>query len=264
MVIENTAYPYLPSNISLQEILNWNLQRPHAPGRKDVQCTIEYHGSGTYEITGNVYVAGEHPVAVTDHTGGLNTLGTIKVKCGLPYPPHCRLDPSNNYQAVVSQRFSCYLYLFDEYYNECTEEHISLVSATVEGQCLCVHPAYSEMHSASLSQRSHSSCVSLSFIPRSKGVKELHVKVCGQAILTSMVQLNILPFTEAFELKFKKLKDYLKRNECVGCTPTITIDRNNILESAIHELHSQYFHHIIRVRFNDEPGIDTGGVARWV
>ena len=62
--------------------------------------------------------------------------------------------------------------------------------------------------------------------------------------------------------KYAKLKEYLNKWWRQGSTPTMTMDRANILECAINLLTDQVLCKTIRVRFNDEPGIDLGGVSR--
>ena len=55
----------------------------------------------------------------------------------------------------------------------------------------------------------------------------------------------------------------LKQSFSQGYTPTLTIDRRNILESSVQALAPpNYFNQTIRVRFGNEPGIDDSGLSR--
>ena len=60
----------------------------------------------------------------------------------------------------------------------------------------------------------------------------------------------------------RPLQAYLLRNHQSGTTPTLTIRREAVLESAVEVLREEHFSMLIRVRFRDERGVDAGGVSR--
>ena len=219
----------------------------------DAECSFDHLGNGEYQLKCEVFTAGKHSVVITDQYKS-HIMGTVRIHSGRPHPAHCRLHPINTYQGEVSQHYGCYLYLFDQYFNSCLPESCSLVEAAVGTQNLRCYSAFAVALN----------CVKLSFTPTSAGKKSLVIKVCGQPIPGSPLVLNIVAHPVSFQQKFQKLKAYLVKNHCVGYTPTLTMNRENILESAIQKLHDHYFHHIIRVRFGGEPGMDTGGVSRCV
>lgn len=91
------------------------------------------------------------------------------------------------------------------------------------------------------------------------GVCEVTVKVAGKPLPGVPVRFTL---EGLIANKYAKLREYLKKWWCQGSTPTMTVDRANILERAINLLTDQVLPKIIRVRFKDEPGIDVGGVSR--
>ena len=229
------------------------IQAAQQHNANDAECSFDHLGNGEYQLKCKVFTAGKHSVVITDQFKS-HVMGTVRVQSGRPHPAHCRLHPINTYQGEVSQPYRCYLSLFDQYFNSCLADSCSFVEATVGTQNLRCYSAFVVALN----------CVQLSFTPTSAGKKSLVIKVCGQPIPGSPLVLNIVAHPVSFQQKFQKLKAYLVQNHCVGYTPTLTMNRENILESAIQELHDHYFHHVIRVRFGNEPGMDTGGVSRCV
>lgn len=92
------------------------------------------------------------------------------------------------------------------------------------------------------------------------GVYEVRVTVDSEPLSGTPIQFTVM---EQIVDKYAKLKEYLNKWWRQGSTPTMTMDRANILECAINLLTDQVLCKTIRVRFNDEPGIDLGGVSRW-
>ena len=220
---------------------------------KDSECSIIHLGNGDYQLQCQVFTAGNHSIVVTDQYERSEVMGTVKVQDGRPHAPNCRIDPTNTYQAMVSERYECYLYLYDRFFNSCSPAYHSFVEATVGADHLQTFFA-----PGPLSNR-----VKLYFTPTSRGIKQLLIKVFAEVVPGCPIDLNIIALTQSFKQKFKNLKTYLVNNHCVGYTPTLTINRENILESAVQTLYDDYFHCIIRVRFGAEPGMDTGGVSRY-
>ena len=221
---------------------------------KDSECSIKHLGRGEYQLQCQVFTAGIHSIVVTDQYERSEVMGTVNVQHGRPHPPHCRIDPNNTYQAVVSEQYQCYLYLYDQFFNRCSPDSRSLVEATVGTDHLRTYSAPGVVFNR----------VKVYFTPTSPGMKQLLIKVCGELVPGCPIDLSVVAPTYSFKQKFKNLKSYLVNNHCNGYTPTLTINRENILESAVQTLYDDYFHRIIRVRFGTELGMDTGGVSRYV
>ena len=225
---------------------------------KEARITVEHTGNGVYQMQCEVFTLGSHFINVTDQYGKSLTIGTLEVVPGPPSVHHCRLDPNNSYKAVTTEKHTIFLHVYDRFFNPSTFAETN-IQATIGSQTLHVTPALQVRGSPS----TRLNCFALSFTPVSQGKQQLKVTVAGELLPSCPIEVNVIPLTESFDVKLKRLRTYLKGRHCSGYTPTITIDRDNILESAIHQLHESHFHHVVRVRFGDEPGIDTGGVARY-
>ena len=95
---------------------------------------------------------------------------------------------------------------------------------------------------------------------RDKSYKYLDITVKNHSIFNSPILLTYsdqAPFKTRYGELMRQCHKYQN-----GYTPTLTIKRKSVLESAIVELHTSYFFKTIRIRFDDEPGIDDGGLCR--
>ena len=95
---------------------------------------------------------------------------------------------------------------------------------------------------------------------RDKFYKYLDITVKNHSIFNSPILLTYsdrAPFKKRYGELMRQCHKYQN-----GYTPTLTIKRNSVLESAIVKLHTSYFYKTIRIRFDDEPGIDEGGLCR--
>ena len=235
-------------------------------GAPDVECSVEHIDGGVYQIECQVFTAGNHSICITDQCGNTHRMGTtLEVVSGSIYAPLCRLDPRNSYQGVMTESFVCYLYAFDQFLNPCSVAgNLASVHATVGNQTMTAIPA-SQVTKGRLPVVAGFTLIALKFTPHSKGIQQLNVRIGSEAIPGCPVEVNVVPLTTSFPMRLKELRHYLRMRYCkFGYTPTITINREDILESAVRELQDQYFHRTIRVRFGDEVGIDTGGVSRYV
>ena len=259
VVIKGAGRRQFDQNAELAQFVQEHRNR--AP---DVECSVEHIGNGVYQIGCQVFTAGNHSVCITDQCGNTKPMGTLQVLSGAPHAPLCRLDPRNSYQGVTTQSFTCYLYTFDQFLNPHSASGTGgcgSVHASVGNQGMTVVPA-SQVTRGKRPIVGNFTLIALTFTPTSKGVQRLNVRIGSEVIPACPVEVNIVSLTDCFPMKLKLLRGYLTSHHCVGYTPTITITRDDILESAVRELRDHYFHRIIRVRFGDEVGIDTGGVAR--
>ena len=222
----------------------------------DVIWQISDEGNGTYKFNGCVFTAGVHDVVVTsiDHTSF--TMGQIRVIHASPYAKHCCLELDSVYHAEpeVSKTYIILMRLYDEFFNACSSSRISLagIQASIGQQ---------QLHCTSYNK--DQTKLKLSFTPYSPGQVRLVVAVRGELLRECPLTLTVKAITESFLRRSKALRRYLTEYRCYCYTPTLTIDRNNLLESAISVLNVEnYFKRIVRVRFGSEPGIDTGGIAR--
>ena len=215
-------------------------------------CTTEHIGEGIYRLQTTVYSAGIHPVRITNHTGVSGTLGRVEVECGPAFQPNCLLGPGIPTTAILYKKFQILLHLFDEYCNPCSPDRS--VRARVDS---------GERVSITHSSNAAKNCMAIAFVPSLLGKKEVFVYVNNSLVNGRTIQVDVVrPILQNFEAKVQELKLYIKTHYREGYTPTITIDRGNILESAVNSLPENYFNFVVRVRFGDECGIDDGGLAR--
>ena len=222
-----------------------NIQRSTAV----TDCCVEYKGKGLYRVDFDIYRKGMWSVGVgTCGCAYYHILQQLMVESSDPFAPNCRLDPTNTYRGVVSQRMKCSLFVLDQYGNMCSKIHPG-VKAFFNGIPI---PIVKESDQT----------FSVSFTLYHEGTQQLLVTVLGEAIPACPVDIAVHRSTSMFHMVFKHLREVLQERYSVGYTPTITINRSCILESALHSIPNHHFYRCIRVRFDDEPGIDTGGVAR--
>ena len=222
----------------------------------DVICCISDEGNGIYIIDGRVFTAGIHDIVMTNVDHVSFTMGQIRVVHTSPYAKHCCLDLDSVYhtEPEVSKTYTILMKMYDEFFNACNFSRVSLaeIQASV-GQQQLYHVPYNKDRTK----------LKFSFTPYSPGQVKLIVSVRGELLRECPLTLTVKVVTESFLKRFKALRQYLREYLCYYYTPTLTIDRNNLLESAMSMLNVEnYFKRIVRVRFGNEPGIDTGGLSR--
>ena len=222
----------------------------------DVILNLSDEGNGTYMFNGCFFTAGIHDIVVTsiDHTSFV--MGQTRVIHASPYAKHCYLELDSVYGAEpeVSKTYTILMKMYDEFFNACSSSRVSLaeIQASIGQQQLHCIP-----HSKDRTK------LNFSFTPYSPGQVKVVVSVSCELLRECPLTLSVKAVTESFFKRFKALRQYLREYLCYYHTPTLTIDRNNLLESAISVLNVEnYFKRIVRVRFGTEPGIDTGGLAR--
>lgn len=219
-------------------------------------CRISDEGNGTYMFDGTVFTAGIHDIVVTNVDHASFTMGQIRVIHASPHAKHCCLELDSVYhtEPEVSKTCTILIKMYDEFLNACNSARVSLAEfqASVDQQQLYCVPYNKDQTK-----------LKFSFTPYTPGPIKLMVYVRGELLCECPLMLTVKVVTESFLNRFKALRRYLREYLCYYYTPTLTIDRNNLLESAMCMLNVEnYFKRIIRVRFGNEPGIDTGGLSR--
>ena len=241
----------------LTSMLGENLQDALNQSRGvDVTCHMSDEGNGAYIFNGCVFTAGIHDIIVTSINHSSFIMGQIRVIHASPYAKHCYLELDHVYhtEPEVSKTYTILMKMYDEFFNACSSSRVSLaeIQASIGQQQLYCIP-----HNKGQNK------LKLSFTPYSPGQVKLVVSMRGELLRECPLTLTVKAVTESFLKRFKALRRYLREYLCYYYTPTLTIDRNNLLETAMSMLNIEnYFKRIVRVRFGDEPGIDTGGIAR--
>ena len=254
---------------NLREGMTWpELSQAVSRPVNDVQCKVHDNGNGTYTVKSKVYVTGVHCVSMTDMYSSKAHLmdSRLQVTSGPAFPPYCPFYAPNASEACVSQMFICTLDLYDKYMNPCDSPTAhSQVHASVGGIALrSISGAQAVKRRLRIMRAPNSNTVVLYFVPESNGQQELLIHVNGVLHPSCPMTLNVAQLSESFSKKFSRLWSSLRRVYCVGYTPTLTINRSDILESSlrIFSANGSYLKKVIRIRFGEEMGIDAGGVSK--
>ena len=232
------------------------LNQPKSRG-VDVICCVSDKGDGTYTFDGCVFTAGTHDIVVTSVSHTSFVMGHIRVIHASPYAKHCSLELDSVYhtEPVLNKKYTMSLKMYDMFFNACDSHRVD--------QRKDFQVSVGQQRVSSFLHKKDRTKLELSFFPIQRGPVKLHVYVRGELLPECPLTLTVKVVTESFLKRFDSLKRYLREYLCYYYTPTLTIDRNSLLESAVNVLNvGNYFRRIVRVRFGDEPGIDTGGLAR--
>ncbi len=232
---------------------------------EDVKCNVYYKSNGKYIIQCQLFASGSHDIVVTDSCLKSAVFGRVKVYSGHPHGENCQLVNTNVYEATIGIQYSLSVELFDEFKNPTRYRDdymiIRITDASVGREVLIGYTgpcAYKYGLTSSPSTR----FIIFSFLPRETGLVSLHIKINGTSISACPLPFNVNISMDSLKVKLKKLKGYLAARYRRGYTPTLTIDRSRLLESAVEILQDSYFSNIVRIRFGDEIGVDIGGISR--
>lgn len=232
---------------------------------EDVICDVSYLSNGKYAIKCQVFTTGSHHIIATDSRLMSSTVGKVLVCSGPPYGANCRLAESNTYTAALGERHSLSVELFDMYANPTHYNDgfmvIRITEASVGNQVLNAFTGPDAVKYGYASSPSTRQIV-FSFTPHTPGQAMLRISINNTPLPTSPVPFMVRVSIQTLESKLRMLRSYLRGVHCRGYTPTLTVDRERLLESAVEVLQQDYFSKIVRVRFGDEIGIDMGGITR--
>ena len=216
--------------------------------RPDTECNVDFMGNGAYRLQCVLYGTGTHSLVVTDTCKTSLCMATVRVAPSTAYPLHCRLDPSNSYRALAFREFTFYMYIYDAHFNPCClDSHSHIVIYLGFRQ-------YQAKYTRSSKRVGNHYAVRFSPLPTS--YKKMDIALNGTLIGDSPVDIHV----KHASLQ-ERLEQLWRSTRSVSVyAPTITVDRANLLESALQN--SKYFHAPLYIRFGDEPGVDLGGVAR--
>lgn len=245
-VVRGAGQLYVGSVPNLEAIEN-------APPRQDIECKVQHMSSGRYSLKCFIQGAGFHPLLVMDAQGKAACMAIIHVKSDRIWPPHCWLHPQNSYKSPPNRIFTCYIYLYDRYFNPC----FSFTSDTSVTVLLG-----SQLLSAALVQSPPTPCCGafqIKFTPQITGTSSELLKIF---INNCPIGDDPKTFHITEEMSFQERLCHLRSTtDREGVMlPIVTIDRSNILESTLQNLTVLDFK--FRVRFVGESGIDTGGMSR--
>ena len=227
--------------------------------RETVQCQMMRVAVGKREIVQSsctLYHAGTHLLLfnVNDEN---KTIARMEVR-PQPDPAHYVLGiKGSSLSTQLLKENSCPLLAYDSFFNPIHQFNHSLISAAVTGPSGQSLPCEIRLKSGQ---------VLISFTLEDPELSHLNVMVAGQHVQGSplpLVLLKIKPHLSIpFKDRFAKLRRDLTDQHEQDVSPTVNIDRDSLLDSAVSAIHPHYFNRALRVRFHNELGIDAGGVTR--
>ena len=261
-VICNAWRANLSSDSPLEAIWS-HTQRP------DSNCIVSNIGNGIYELLCIAFSAGLRPLFITcTQTDTATFMTTVHIVPATIYPPHCRLDPANSYEATLNQEYSFCMYTYDRYFNPCCPKSSDVLSTSAGGQLFKAEYSIPPAHSGdnlcrkclkSIPSQSEPNCATFTFCPKPLTANKLYIRLNGGSFPFSPLPFRV-KCIESFPKRLSRFRRSVER-ERSAYHGVITVDRSRILDSALYN--EQYFNSTVRVRFVGELGFDTGGVARY-
>lgn len=229
-----------------------------------VRCEVEDMSDGVYAISGQLISAGTHEILVTDSHVRVSLLGTVHVQSNVPCGTKCKLSASNTYSAFVGTRHCISVELFDEFENRThfTDECKVKMEAVVGDQSLTTRTAASAAKRGLTATPKRPQHVVFSFTPCKPQRAMLQVSINHTPLPECPVPFTVIVSKEDLRVKVTRLRNYLKGRHGFRYTPTLTVRREMLLESAVQALQERHFSSIMRIRFGKEPGVDTGGIVK--
>lgn len=249
----------------------------------DAICDVSYTSDGCYEIRCTVYTVGTHELVLSDSISFSQRamiFGKVRVYSGAPNGAKSRLCDSNTYCGTVGTRHYLFLELFDEFGNHSHFSDITTASQEIEARvgghvlsaCTVEEAIKSEkQRGVSISPPpnygiggNQRQFIALALTPYQVGMAMLHVQINDTLLPSCPIPFSIRVSINYLVAKGKALRTFLRSQHGRGYTPTITVDRSRLLESAVEALQGQLFSKTVRVRFGDERGMDMGGISKLV
>ena len=237
----------------------WSAETPRSSGFS-MDCDLcSTKVPGVYMSKCKIKKVGVHRISVQLNSDQFEVMGSVVISSG---PPEAsKSEICNVAMGMLSVSLEegrngrCKLILRDQFSNLCKGEATTLrmVSAEVSNiASTSSDGGYTCELNASQDQNF------ITIVLPSKIFHFLHVCVGGRDVVGSPALLQYKS-NASFKQRVSKLRKSLA---CHGYTPTLTMDRSHLLETAINLLHPSLLQKTIRVRFGDEQGIDCGGVSK--
>ena len=226
--------------------------------RLDSVCQVKYIGQGRYLLDCSLLGAGIRPLVVTSGDPGL-TKQSVKTMCMVRVaedsdvcPKHCWLDPTNVYESQSFKPCTCYIYLYDQYFNP---------YCNGQGMLVNVHLG-TNTHPTSLRPASTTNCYTFTFTLDALSTCHLTVSINGVLIADPPQTFTVL--TESFPTRLARFREQVARydyDSMFGIRTMIRVNRSKIMETAVANRLLLRERQIV-VNFEGESGIDAGGISR--
>jgi len=244
---------------SLTQILN--------ASNNDCKCDTKYLNNGIFEVRCIPFCCGLAPIRVSFTGSGEKVVMSqicgqyLKVKHGPPSAAHSRIQYDST-TVAVNKTYSHKLYLFDKYYNSVQPTkldfwrmvHINVVS---EDGITDIDFSITKLNRY----------FALSFVakPSSSHLYTIVITIDGVNVPHTPLVISVTNLHPASMLevqwKLSELYDSLWSHRNRGL-PTQTVEREHLLNSALRIFSDDKISYHLRVRFDDESGMDYGGLSK--
>ena len=238
-------------------------------GRAECVATFEKPGLARV-ISDTIIVAGSNGIFIeTNNPLHPMHIGTVEVSsCRMPHYQYCEVyindqavTPNTVLAIHSNTTVTCVIYLYDIYRNIWTGD-VKSIQAFLLTKRVNIPPV-NPLNMTVYQLDKGVACITFQAPLARYDMLKICCSFSNQCEDIVTVMLDILePLPSPFEDRYKKLMSTLKSARCKRATHTMTIDRENILESAVSTIKAVDFEKVIRVRFGEELGIDEGGVSR--
>ena len=226
---------------------------------EDCTCDTKYLNNGVFEIKCTPYCNGTglFRASLTGLDGRIVSTKLnyvhLEVKSGPPSGVHSRIEHFST-NAAVNQTYSLNLYLFDKYYNSVQlnkldfrrKVHITVLADDTE---------------ADFSIKRVDSYYVLRFVTRGR-LYTVTITIDGETVPQTPLVISVANHKRnEVGSKLSTLYDSLRSHRRPGL-PTQTVERGHILNSALRILSGDNIQYCLRVRFDDERGMDLGGLSK--
>ena len=228
----------------------------------DCNCDTNYLGNGVFEVKCTPYCRGSGVIHVSATGPDGRTTSQLddvhlQVTCGLPSALHSRIHYSST-NIVVNKTYSLKLYLFDKYYN-------SVQPSKAEFRRLVYIDVLAGNTDVDFSIKKVDNYFVLCFVARRYYPSQQYaivITVDGVNVPQTPLGISVTNNqTTSVEQKLSTLYASLLCHRKPGL-PTQTVERKHILNSALRILSGDKISFYLRVRFDDESGMDTGGLSK--
>lgn len=245
----------LPDSPSLAQILNTT--------NKDCKCDAKYLDNGVFEVRCTPYCPGigSFCVSITGSDGRTVSSqlheGHLEVKTGPPSPLHSRIQYDST-NVKVNKTYSLKLYLFDKYYNSVQPSKSDFWRIVH----IIVLADNSNNIDFSVAKADIGSFFVLRFVAKSTARQYIvEITVDGVRVPQTPLVISVDNRRHEVEQKLSALYASLQSHRKQGL-PTQIVERRHILNSGLRILSSDKISYCLRVRFDDERGMDLGGLSK--
>ena len=230
---------------------------------QDCNCVTKYLNNGVFEVAFTPYCTGSglfHVSSTGSDTSSQLHNVNLTVKCGRPSAVHSRVQYHRT-SVAMNKTYSLKLYLFDKYFN-------SVQPSKVDFRRWVNIEVLTNSEEANFSIKKVNNYFVIRFVARQLHLTRHYsivITIDGVNVPQTPLLISVTNYrpTSAHRIEHKLDTLYVSLHcHRKSGLPTQTVERNDILNSALRILSGDNIRYRLRVRFDDEIGMDTGGLSR--